>query len=66
MPHHADNNSRVEDFIKLIGLKERLFYEDTDVNKINYNADIDFTSVDLILETERQKSINYLINAIEK
>lgn len=65
MPQKANNNSRVEDLLKLLNLNNRLFYDNMSINLIDYNSNIDYDSVERILNYQREKSIEYLVNAIE-
>lgn len=54
-------NSRVYDILGHYGLIKRIYSSDTDewIGKINYNEP------QTILENDRKRSVNYLINAIE-
>ena len=66
MPEKANNNSRVEDFLRLLKLEDRLFYDSSiPINSIEYNTPINYESVKQSINYYKDKSIEYLITAIE-
>lgn len=58
LPSHMPVNSRLDNLLEITGLYNRLYtnFSDTD----NYDTPIDWQNVNTKLETERQKSLNYL------
>lgn len=58
LPSHMPVNSRLDNLLEITGLYNRLYtnFSDTD----NYDIPIDWQDVNKKLETERQKSLNYL------
>lgn len=65
MPNNANNNSRVENFLGMIGLKDRLFFDNDDIDKIQYNDEVDYKLAKSNIDFQRGLSIKYLVNAIE-
>lgn len=65
MPEKANNNSRVEDFLKLLKLEDRLFYDSVSIDSIDYKIPINYESVEQTINYHKEKSIEYLITAIE-
>lgn len=65
MPEKANNNSRVEDFLKLLKLEDRLFYDSVSIDSIDYNTPINYESIEQTINYHKEKSIGYLITAIE-
>ena len=63
-PLHKQNNSRQQSLLGLFSLNERLLLEGTDINTIT-RTPIDYTRISTIVEQEREKSINFLKNAID-
>lgn len=63
-PLHKQNNSRQQSLLGLFSLNERLLLEGTDINTIT-RTPIDYTQISTIVEREREKSINFLKNAID-
>jgi len=64
VPAHKTNTVRQRDYLNLLGLENRLIEEGAnfpDVNKL----DIDFTQCNKIMASQIEKSLLYLINAIE-
>lgn len=62
---HSETGSRVTNLLKKLRVEDRVFYNLEDFKKIDYNFETDWNVVERILEKERQKSINWLKNAIE-
>ncbi len=58
--------SRVIDLLNKVGLNNRIIYSLDEFNHKNYDENIDYSSVNNILDVERKKSIEWLYNAIEK
>lgn len=56
-----NNDSRKIDFLKSVGLENRLVKSVAD---INFDSHIDYTPVNMRLETLRSKSLSYLENAL--
>ena len=58
LPSHMPVNSRLDNLLEITGLYNRLYtnFSDTD----NYDTPIDWQNVNKKLESERQKSLNYL------
>lgn len=64
-PARKHNNSRQRSILELFGLQERLIAENTPISDIS-TKDIDHNAVAIKLNIEREKSINFLKNAIEE
>lgn len=64
-PLSKSNNSRQEGLLKMVGLEHRILKEGSAINVISLDT-IDYTLVNNIIETEKQKSIDFLIISIEK
>jgi uncharacterized protein YutE (UPF0331/DUF86 family) len=54
-------NSRIENILKLFKLEDRLI----DNIKTDYSKEIDYEAVNRILQSEREKSTDYLKTIIE-
>lgn len=63
-PRRKHNNSRQQSLTRLFGLENRLLIEGAEFPAIE-KLKIDYEKVSLILEQERDKSIKFLINAID-
>ena len=63
LSNQRKDNSRMESFLDMLNLQSRIVWLENNSN-INYTP-IDFTHANKILEEERVKSVEYLINAIE-
>ena len=63
---HKSTGSRVTDLLKKLEISNRALYTYDEFNNRNYDEEIDYEKVNKILEKEREKSINWLIDAIEK
>ena len=63
LSNQRKDNSRMESFLDMLNLQNRIVWLEHNSN-INYSP-IDFTHANKILEEERVKSVEYLINAIE-
>lgn len=63
IPHRKNNNSRQQSLLEMLGLKERMVWEDAGYP--NIDEGMDFTHVNIQLEIERDKSIKYLREAID-
>lgn len=61
---HRKTGSRVTNILNKLNISNRAINSLEEFNKINYNEEIDYQIVNSILEDERQKSINWLNNAI--
>lgn len=58
------NNSRMESLLGLVKLKERLVKDDVGVEEIDITSKVDFVSVQVLLQKEREKSEEYLKGVI--
>lgn len=63
---HKTTGSRVIDFLNKLGISNRAVNTLAEFNKKNYDEEIDYDKVNKILEKEREKSIKWLTDAIEK
>ena len=63
-PNSKDNNSRQESLLSILGLESRLLSEDSALPSLA-DFELDFSKVSLILEEEREKSINFLEKSIK-
>lgn len=63
---HKETGSRVTNLLNKIGLEGRVFHTYQEFQKMNYQESIEWTSVEEKLEKERQKSIEWIKQAIEK
>lgn len=63
---HKTTGSRVTDLLKKLNISNRAVNSLEEFKKLNFDEDIDYENVNKILEKEREKSINWLIDAIEK
>lgn len=59
------NGSRMVDFLKKIKLENRIIYKFNDLEKIDFDKEIDFTDADKIIEKEREKSRDFLDMALK-
>lgn len=62
---HKKTGSRVTNLLNKLQINNRIYYTLEEFQKNNYTEDIDWNNVNKILEKERNKSINWLKNAIE-
>ena len=65
IPHRV-TGARVTNLLDKLKIKNRNFNCLEEFRKIDYNFDTDWNKVDKILEKERTKSIEWLINSIEE
>jgi len=63
-PANKDNNSRQDGLLSLVELSSRLIKEDEKFPDLN-NMEIDFIRTKKIIDREREKSINFLQNALK-
>ena len=63
---HKTTGSRVTDLLKKLDISSRAVNSLEEFKKLDFDENIDYENVNKILEKEREKSINWLINAIEK
>lgn len=63
---HKTTGSRVTDLLKKLDISNRAVNSLEDFKKLDFDEDIDYKNANKILEKEREKSINWLIDAIEK
>ena len=63
---HKTTGSRVTDLLTKLGISNRAVNTLEEFNKKDYNEEIDYDKVNKILEKEREKSIKWLKDAIEK
>jgi len=63
LPAHKKNNSRQESLLYLLKLENRMLSEGSIYPEMN-NIELNFSISNQLLENEKKKSINYLINAI--
>lgn len=63
---HKTTGSRVTDLLKKLGISNRAVNTIDEFNNKDYNEEIDYEKVNKLLEKERQKSIDWLMDAIEK
>lgn len=63
---HKVTGCRVTDLLNKLGISNRSVSTLEEFNKKDYNENIDYKKVNEILEKEREKSIKWLIDAIEK
>ena len=63
---HKTTGSRVTDLLKKLDISNRAVNSLEEFKKLDFDEDIDYENVNKILEKEREKSINWLIEAIEK
>jgi polysaccharide pyruvyl transferase WcaK-like protein len=62
-PNRKNNNTRQQSLLRMVGLEDRLIMEGADFpNKVD--IEIDFNPVQKIIESEKNISINYLVNAL--
>lgn len=62
---HRKTGSRVTDLLKKLEIKNRVYYSLDEFKSIDYDLKTDWENVERILNEEREKSINWLENAIE-
>ena len=63
---HKTTGSRVTDLLAKLGISNRAVNTLEEFNKKDYNEEINYKEVNKILEKEREKSIKWLIDAIER
>lgn len=63
---HKTTGSRVTDLLKKLGISNRAINSIDEFKEKDYNEEIDYEKVNKLLEKERQKSIDWLMDAIEK
>lgn len=63
---HKDTGARVTNLLNKIGIEGRVFYTYNEFQKMNYQESIEWTRSIENLEKERQKSIEWIKEAIEK
>lgn len=63
---HKITGSRVTDLLAKLDISNRVVNTLEEFNKKDYNEDINYNKINKILEKEREKSIEWLCNAIEK
>ncbi|MBR5506646.1 MAG: polysaccharide pyruvyl transferase family protein [Clostridia bacterium] len=56
-------NSRIESLLSLTGLEDRMV--DSTLDGVDYNAKIDYESVNEVLERERQKAKNFIVESLK-
>lgn len=61
---HETLNSRTDSILSLLNLEQRNIRKAINIEKIDFN--VDYTKASTILEIEKGKSKNYLLNALEK
>ena len=64
-PNSKNNNARQQSLLSMIGLEDRLIKEGDDFPNKG-TIEIDFGPVQQIINNEKNKSIDYLVNAIDK
>lgn len=62
---HRKTGARVTNLLDLLNIENRAFYDFEEFKNIDYTFDTDWNEVNKKLEEEREKSINWLKNAIE-
>ncbi len=63
LPKGKDNNSRQIDLLTMLNLNDRLMYEGDQSDAVSFN--IDYKEVNELVETLRNKSIDYLKSSID-
>jgi len=64
--HKKRGIARLESLLNLLNLKDRLFKdEDAFMNSKIWDQEIDFNRVEIILDCERQKSIEFITNSLK-
>ena len=58
------SNSRMDSLLNIVGLRERLITDDSDMDSVKYELPIDEKKVSLRVEAARNKSIDFLKGAI--
>ena len=58
------SNSRMDSLLNIVGLRERLITDDSDMDSVKYELPIDEKKVSLRVEAARNKSIDFLKKAI--
>lgn len=61
-----NNSSRIVNLLKKLGIENRIINSLSEFKNIDYNQKIDYNKVKNKLETERKKSIDWLLQTIEK
>lgn len=62
---HRKTGARVTNLLNKLNISNRAINNLEEFSKLDYNTEIDYKFVNSILDTERQKSIKWLNNAIE-
>lgn len=62
---HKNTSSRVTNLLTKLEISDRIFYSSEEFKNIDYNFQTDWKKVESILNDEREKSINWLKNALE-
>ena len=63
---HKKTGTRVTSLLEKLNIKDRIFYSLDEFEKINYDDVSDWKVINKALENEREKSINWLKDAIER
>lgn len=63
---YSKTSSRVTDLLEKLDLSNRAISSFEEFKKLDFDKDIDYEKVNRVLEKERKKSIDWLIDAIEK
>lgn len=63
---HKETGSRMIDYLDKIGLSDRIIYKYDELNKIDYNNEIDYKKVDEKIGEERKKSREFIKIALAK
>jgi len=60
-------NSRIYSLLEILGLQDRIIDSDKidEVNKIDISSEVDYNKVYQILEKEKEKSLNFLKQALD-
>lgn len=64
--NNKNMNSRIYDLFEIFGLGDRLICDTAKPNDINSISKIDYQEVDKMLEDERKRSSDFLMNALDK
>ena len=62
---HKKTGSRVTNLLDKLEIRKRVYYSFEEFKNVNYNFETDWSKVEVKLNEEREKSINWLKNAIE-
>ncbi len=63
---HRQTGSRVNDLLSLLGISERAVQTFEEFSSKDYDSEIDYVRVEKILSQERNKSLEWLENALKK